>query len=202
VVPCSSSEERGDNSPNYVLIQEPASSFTQDQSIEIVNAECTTTGLNQFGHVSSGSITIRGSIKLCILTRRYIEPRAGENITFTHIFRQHNNTIDISFSQHTVSESQLPDTPDILVGTEMVFTHDDGDAVLVSCHSLYPDVWIDEEGPDKIFPPHSPPPRLDVSLVLKRSPVVHGALERIGIMLSDVGSATFRDTREATVRIV
>lgn len=120
-----------------------------------------------------------------------------------------------------MSKPELADASDILVGADMIFTHEDGDPVLVSCYNLYPDVWIDEEGADRIldgetvyclcmgtcgiewcFPARSPPPRLDISLVLKRSPVIHGVLERIGVMLSNAGSVGFRDALESIVKIV
>ncbi|KAH6670551.1 hypothetical protein B0J14DRAFT_427775, partial [Halenospora varia] len=70
IVAYANPNERGDNSPNYVLVQGSYTSFKQDTNAKVLKVECTAPGISPFGQVPTGTIFICGTIVHSILVRR------------------------------------------------------------------------------------------------------------------------------------
>jgi hypothetical protein len=206
---------RGDNSPNYLLVRGSPTSFKQDADVEILDINCTVPGINPYGQVSDGMIRIRGSVIYATLVRRRIESHVGNNDVHTSITLHWDNTIDPASSTRYFSEAQVLEEPQICVGVDVLFEHEEDDFVVVTCQSFIPDIWIGEHweildgdevlclflGTSKInF--RDGARTMGLRLVLRYSEEREGAFERIGVMMCETDSVIFWEREDRVVELI
>ncbi|KAF4626653.1 hypothetical protein G7Y89_g11505 [Cudoniella acicularis] len=211
-------DTRGDNSPQYILVQGSCTSFKQDVNAKILKVVCTASGINPFGQVSTGTIFIRGIVIHSILVRRRLLTHIGVNAVSTTINLNWDNSVSIDSLVSTYSVEYAHKFPEICVAADLIFEQEEDDAVVITRQSLLPDIRLGEKegildgdgviclllGTSEI--PWSRGvklPRIMAScLVLRHSINREGAFERIGIMMCDSDSIIFQHGASRVVELV
>lgn len=208
--------ERGDNSPNYILVQDSHTSFRQDTNAHVLKVECSAPGINPFGEVPIGTILIHSTVLHSTLVRRRRLTHIGQNLVRTGLNLNHDNTIDMDSHVISYSAEEVHHNPEICIGADLIFAQEEDDLIIVTRHSFIPDIWLGEEeeildgdkvlclllGTSEIRWRLSARATVALCLVLRYSTNREGAFERIGVMFCDTDSRIFRPRENCVVELV